>query len=70
MVWVVLAAYKPFHVLANAFDEVEADVESSHENDDTFKFRISPHQFLAPAVQWLVSSNDCVLLAYCGVKWP
>jgi len=43
--------------------EVEAEVESSHEKDDSFKLGICPHQFLALALQWFVSSNDCVLLA-------
>jgi len=45
-------------MLANPCEEVEADVESSHEKDDSFKLVICPHQH-----QWLVSNNDCVLLA-------
>ena len=39
-------------------------MESSREKGDTFKRVICPNQFLAHAVQRLVSSNDCVFLTY------
>lgn len=51
-------------MLANSFQAVEADVESSHEKDDVLKLRIRPNQFIAPAVQWLVSCGGGRLLAY------
>jgi len=53
-----------FHVLTHGFQEVEADVEYSHEKDYVLKLGISSRQFLSPAVQRLVSCDDGMCLAY------
>ena len=39
-------------------------MQSSHDKDDMRKFGICPYQFITPAIQWLVSCYDRVLLAH------
>ncbi len=41
-----------------------AYVQSSHDKDDMRKFGICPYKFITPAIQWLVSCYDRVLLAH------
>ena len=36
----------------------------AHDKDDMRKFGSCTHQFITPAIQWLVSCYDCVLLAH------
>ena len=59
--WVVEPSI--FHVFASCFQEGEIYVQPSNDKDDMRKFGICPYQFITPAIQWLVSCYDCVLLA-------